>query len=132
MSGSYSRELKVRPPGNPEINAPVTPPPQKKVLVTGATGFVGRAVIPELLQAGFDVRASFRNQSAHQNSTPNVEWVSIPDLESTEYEILLGRAISNKPKKERAKTRNTTEKAVFSHTLVEILFKNSGFTESRK
>ena len=82
MSGSYSRELKVRPPGNPEINAPVTPPPQKKVLVTGATGFVGRAVIPELLQAGFDVRASFRNQSAHQNSTPNVEWVSIPDLES--------------------------------------------------
>ena len=42
-----------------EVNASTT------VLVTGATGFVGRRVVPELLQRGFTVRAMTRRPEAY-------------------------------------------------------------------
>lgn len=38
--------------------------PERKVLVTGASGYVGGRVIPELLEAGFGVRAMSRNASS--------------------------------------------------------------------
>src|ERR1700744_5830956 len=44
------------------------------------------------------------------------------DFESTELEMLLGSVISNRPKKERANTRNITAKATLSQTFVEIVF----------
>lgn len=39
----------------------------RRVLVTGATGYVGGRLIPELLAAGFTVRASARDVSALQS-----------------------------------------------------------------
>src|SRR5450631_1532409 len=46
-----------------------------------------------------------------------------PDLASAEFAMLLGKVISNNPKKERAKTMKMTKKKIFSQTLVDILFK---------
>lgn len=40
--------------------APVPPAPRPRVLVTGATGYIGGRLIPELLQAGYTVRALAR------------------------------------------------------------------------
>ena len=47
---------------------------KRRVLVTGATGFVGNAVVPALVAAGFEVRATSR-QAARGPSAPHVEWV---------------------------------------------------------
>ena len=38
-----------------------------KILVTGATGYVGGRLIPKLLQLGFDVRILARNPDRIQN-----------------------------------------------------------------
>ncbi|MEO6953011.1 MAG: NAD(P)H-binding protein [Polyangia bacterium] len=44
----------------------------RRLLVTGATGFVGKAVIPEARKAGWTVRAMSRKP---RESTPLLEWV---------------------------------------------------------
>lgn len=44
------------------------------VLLTGATGFVGRALLPELVRAGHSVRATTRSSSA-ASPMPGVDWV---------------------------------------------------------
>jgi uncharacterized protein YbjT (DUF2867 family) len=45
-----------------------------RVLVTGATGFVGKALVPALVEAGHEVRAATRNL-ARKASLAHVEWV---------------------------------------------------------
>lgn len=50
-----------------------------RVLVTGATGFVGQGLIPALAQSGFQVRAATRSPRA---PSANVEWVQQGDLAS--------------------------------------------------
>ena len=42
-----------------------TPHPVSTVLVTGATGFIGRHLVPELVELGFDVRAMTRRPEAY-------------------------------------------------------------------
>ncbi len=49
----------------------------KRVLVTGASGFLGRAVVDALLAARYSVRAATRRPSAFPGS---VEAVTVPDL----------------------------------------------------
>ena len=47
-----------------------------RVLVTGASGRLGRAVVPQLQAKGYDVRAMSRRS---RSSTTGVEWV-VADL----------------------------------------------------
>ncbi len=54
-----------------------------KVLITGATGFVGTALRRALREAGFDVRAFVRTQSAHRiDASEGIEVVTGDVLES--------------------------------------------------
>lgn len=45
-----------------------------RVLVTGATGFIGRALVPGLCAAGYEVVAGSRRASASRAEWPGVEW----------------------------------------------------------
>lgn len=51
------------------------------VLVTGATGFLGRALIPWLTRAGFTVRAGSRRPDTARGRAPEHQWVGV-DLEN--------------------------------------------------
>ncbi|OMI12923.1 hypothetical protein BSN85_08775 [Bradyrhizobium brasilense] len=51
-----------------------------RVLVTGASGFVGSKLTPALVRAGFLVRAASRRRTAVAD-VPGVEWMKLPDLE---------------------------------------------------
>lgn len=46
-----------------------------RVLLTGATGFVGRSVLPALLRAGWQVRGLSRDPRRARDRWPEVEWV---------------------------------------------------------
>lgn len=43
--------------------------------MTGATGFVGTALVPALVAAGYEVRAATRGEVAKRRSVAHVEWV---------------------------------------------------------
>lgn len=58
------------------------------ILVTGATGFVGRALLPELISAGHKVRAATRDL-AHAKPELNVEWVRCDVGERSDMEHAL-------------------------------------------
>ncbi len=61
------------------------------VLVTGASGFVGRQLVPALKDAGWTVRAACRNPEAI-SSIEGVEAVALPDLgEPVDWTPLLHR-----------------------------------------
>jgi uncharacterized protein YbjT (DUF2867 family) len=63
-----------------------------RVLVCGATGFVGRALIPALLQRGHHVRACARHVPANDASRPNLENVRCDLLdEEALAAVLAGR-----------------------------------------
>jgi len=47
---------------------------RKRILVLGATGFVGRALVPALIEAGYEVRAATRRLS-EAKPRDHVEWV---------------------------------------------------------
>jgi len=49
-------------------------PKPRKVLVAGATGFVGRALVPALVAEGYEVRATTRSL-ARSPGGAGVEWV---------------------------------------------------------
>lgn len=55
----------------------------KRVLLTGATGFVGRHLYPALLEAGLEVVCGSRNPEDAEKSAPDKKWVHF-DLASEE------------------------------------------------
>jgi uncharacterized protein YbjT (DUF2867 family) len=46
----------------------------RKALVTGATGFIGSALVPELCARGWNVVAASRQPSSGRTADPGVEW----------------------------------------------------------
>lgn len=54
----------------------------QRVLITGASGFIGKALVPALAQAGFTVRAAARDPSG-VIAPGTVERVAMPDLAET-------------------------------------------------
>jgi len=54
-----------------------------KVLVTGASGFIGRALCKHLLQQGWSVRAATRSSSAVTTFPPGAEVVRIAAVGGT-------------------------------------------------
>jgi nucleoside-diphosphate-sugar epimerase len=50
-----------------------------KILVTGASGFVGQALTRDLVAAGHQVRAASRGATAMPHA--NIEWIILPDLD---------------------------------------------------
>jgi nucleoside-diphosphate-sugar epimerase len=53
-----------------------------RILVTGATGFIGRHLCRSLLRLGYNVRGTFRSIQRTQASNSGVEWVPVPDINS--------------------------------------------------
>ena len=51
-----------------------------RILVTGASGFIGVAVCKELLSAGFDVRGLHRSPDSHIKIPAGVEKVQVPSI----------------------------------------------------
>jgi nucleoside-diphosphate-sugar epimerase len=51
-----------------------------RILVTGASGFIGVAVCKELLSLGFDVRGSHRSPDSHNKIPAGVERVQVPSI----------------------------------------------------
>lgn len=56
------------------------------MLVTGAAGFVGRALLPKLLAAGFRVRAVSRSPVKVGGDATVIEWQSCSDIEDATLE----------------------------------------------
>ncbi len=64
---------------------------QKSVLLTGATGFVGRHLYPRLLDEGLAIRCATRSPERARNNHPNRHWVKLDvDDPSTLREALKG------------------------------------------
>lgn len=60
------------------------------VLVTGATGFVGRYLVPLLMHRGYAVRGTFREKALPRDFPTDMEWVRLPDIgPDTQWETAL-------------------------------------------
>src|SRR3954447_17741547 len=57
-----------------------------RVLVIGATGLIGSAVVAQLLDRGYEVRALARRTARAQRSQPGAVWVSLDIAGATRSE----------------------------------------------
>jgi nucleoside-diphosphate-sugar epimerase len=61
------------------------------ILVTGATGFIGRHLCAGLLDAGYAVRGAYRNSLPTADPDPRIEWVQAGELGPyTDWSFALG------------------------------------------
>lgn len=61
---------------------------RRRILVTGANGFIGTALVRHLAAAGYAVRAAARNRQATP-SGPDIDFAEIPNLTDVEWGPLL-------------------------------------------
>ena len=61
----------------------------KRILFTGASGFVGRALVPALLARGFQLRLPLREGTAFPDLPAGSERVAIPDLETADWPAMM-------------------------------------------
>ncbi len=50
---------------------------EKPVLLTGATGFIGQCLYPELIEEGYEVLCTSRNPDRARNQYPEREWIQL-------------------------------------------------------
>jgi len=77
---------------------------QRSLLVTGGSGFVGRAVVAELLNRGHRVTATATAGSEHLPPAPNLRWLrwdvtsdSLPGVDWSEVDVILHLAVPRLP-----------------------------------
>jgi uncharacterized protein YbjT (DUF2867 family) len=70
----------------------ISPEEMSPVLLTGATGFVGKHVLPALLAAGYAVRCASRRPARAARDDDPVRWV---ELSGKAYETVV-RLVSRK------------------------------------
>jgi nucleoside-diphosphate-sugar epimerase/predicted dehydrogenase len=109
-----------------EAERTLIPPPKERglVLVTGGTGFLGKAVISELRRNGWSVRVLARRLPSARNRIPGIEYVQadiaeeLPEAAFQDVEViahLAAETAGGKPEHERNTvnaTRNVAEAAV--------------------
>ena len=61
----------------------------KRILLTGASGFVGRALVPALLARGYYLRLPLRQGAAFPDLPAGSERVAIPDLETADWPSMM-------------------------------------------
>jgi uncharacterized protein YbjT (DUF2867 family) len=74
-SGTNERPVRISPAADRGYNQDVAGDVLKTILLTGATGFVGRALEPALAAAGWKVRCLTRDGAAARAGRPDLDWV---------------------------------------------------------
>lgn len=62
-----------------------------KILLSGATGFIGQRLAAHLLAAGYHISALYRNERS--NLAPGISWVRVRDLATDAPDPDIGRGI---------------------------------------
>ncbi|MBV8359859.1 MAG: NAD(P)-dependent oxidoreductase [Deltaproteobacteria bacterium] len=70
-------------PGSSRVSEP---PPKQPVLVTGATGALGRHLVPQLVRAGYQVRGHYRT---HPGTCDAVDWRKMNFLDTLDFSSLV-------------------------------------------
>lgn len=98
-----------------------------KVAIAGGTGFVGKALVKELLQKGHEVVVLTRNSGGPNEDVQYVQWLRekanpLPDLEGTDIFInLAGESINSGRWTEKRKSRILNSRIVVVQELIKII-----------
>jgi len=64
----------------------------KRILVTGASGFIGRSTLPPLLALGYEVHAT-SSRSAGERSAQGVQWHRVDLMDRAQVDLLMAKVI---------------------------------------
>ncbi len=107
-----------------------------KVLVTGATGFLGKALCLSLIDKGYEVFGTYRSSYPTEFEYQKVKWIKIPDLSPTEvWDIPLENCELVIHAAARVQQMQTTEKEFHTDNvlgtkcLVDAILRNKGIKQ---